>query len=72
MGDGVSLQLTVSVRWKLKDVQNFYKQFVTMDSFNQVILKPRAMELVKNVSNEFGSVDSVFSTYRLQYINSIS
>ena len=62
LGDGVPLQLTVSVRWKLNEVQSFYNQFVTMDSFNQVILKPRSMELVKNLSNEFSSVDSVFSS----------
>ncbi|MFK8005011.1 MAG: SPFH domain-containing protein [Saprospiraceae bacterium] len=71
LGDGVPLQLTVSIRWKLEDVQNFYNQFVTMDSFNQVILKPRSMELVKNLSNEFSSVDSVFSSARQLYINSI-
>lgn len=71
LGDGVPLQLTVSVRWKLEDVQNFYNQFVTMDSFNQVILKPRSMELVKNISNEFSSVDSVFSSSRQHYINTL-
>lgn len=71
LGDGVPLQLTVSVRWELEDVNNFYNQFVTMDSFNQVILKPRSMELVKNVSNEFPSVDSVFSHNWQQYINTI-
>jgi len=71
LGDGVPLQLTVSVRWKLEDVQNFYNQFITMDSFNQVILKPRSMELVKNISNDFPSVDSVFSTNRQLYINTV-
>ncbi len=71
LGDGVPLQLTVSIRWKLEEVQKFHNQFITMDSFNQVILKPRSMELVKNISNEFSSVDSVFSSDRQLYINSI-
>ena len=71
LGDGVPLQLTVSIRWELEDVQNFHNQFITMDSFNQVILKPRSLELVKNLSNEFSSVDSVFSIDRQLYINSV-
>lgn len=71
LGDGVPLQLAVSIRWKLEDVSNFYNQFTTMDSFNQVILKPRSLELVKNLSNEFESVDSVFSSSRQYYINTI-
>jgi hypothetical protein len=71
LGDGVPLQLTVSVRWKLEEVQKIQNQFITMDSFNQVILKPRSMELVKNLSNEFSSVDSVFSSDRQLYINSV-
>ncbi len=71
LGDGVPLQLNISIRWTLEDVNNFYNQFITMDSFNQVVLKPRASELVKTISNEFPKVDSVFSSSRQLYINTI-
>ena len=71
LGDGVPLQLTVSVRWTLGNTNNFYHQFISTDSFNHVILKPRSLELVKDISNQFPSVDSVFSNQRQEYINTI-
>ena len=71
LGDGVPLKLTFSVRWALEDGPYFYDQFDSADSFNLVVLRPRALELVKTISNQFPSVDSVFSTDRQLYISEI-
>jgi len=71
LGDGVPLKLTLSVRWALEDGPYFYDQFSSADSFNLVVLRPRALELVKTISNQFPSVDSVFSSHRQLYINEI-
>ena len=71
LGDGVPLKLTFSIRWALEDGPYFYDQFNSADSFNLVVLRPRALELAKTISNEFPSVDSVFSTHRQVYINKI-
>ncbi len=71
LGDGVPLSLTVSIRWKIEDSELFDIQFDTADSFNQMILEPRALELVREVSNSFPSVDSVFSAQRQDYLKGI-
>ena len=71
LGDGVPLNLDVNVRWKVEDVNIFEKQFQNVDNFNELILKPRMKELISNVSYEFESVDSVFSTQRQHYIDEV-
>ena len=71
LGDGVPLNLVVSVRWKITDIENFPKQFSSIDTFNMLILRPRSLELAKMTSNTFTSVDSVFSTQRNAYISAI-
>ncbi|MFK8103348.1 MAG: SPFH domain-containing protein [Saprospiraceae bacterium] len=71
LGDGVPLALNISVRWKIQSPTSFYSQFSSPDSFNLVVLQARTSELVKNISNSFESVDSVFSTHRFQYISAI-
>ena len=71
LGDGVALDLIVSIRWKINDTELFQQQFTSIDTFNQLILHPRALELSKQTSNQFISVDSVFSTQRNQYIAGI-
>ncbi len=71
LGDGVPLNLDVSIRWRVTDEDNFTQQFSTINTFNELILKPRALELSKMVSNEFTSIDSVFSSQRNDYIEAI-
>ncbi len=71
LGDGVPLSLDLSIRWKIEDQVFFQTQFSTADSFNFTILEPRALELTRNVSNTFPSVDSVFSAHRQAYLQSV-
>ncbi len=71
LGDGVPLNLDVSIRWRVTDEDNFTQQFNSINAFNELILRPRALELSKMVSNEFTSIDSVFSTQRNDYIDAI-
>lgn len=71
LGDGIPLDLNVTLRWSVTDGNLFYSQFASTDTFNQQILIPRSLELVKQESNKFDSVDSVFSTQRDLFIEEI-
>ncbi|MEO1262487.1 MAG: SPFH domain-containing protein [Bacteroidota bacterium] len=68
LGDGVPLDLKVYLRWTVEDPTLFYRQFTTADSFNHLVLFPRAMEMGGKIANEFISVDSVFSTQREAFL----
>lgn len=71
LGDGVPLSLDLSIRWTIEDLQVFNTQFNTPSDFNLTILQPRALELTRNISNTFPSVDSIFSTQRQKYIGDV-
>lgn len=71
LGDGVPINLNVSLRWKINDPALFYSQFTSADTFNKAILYPRTQEVIKNISNDFASVDSVFSEQRAEYIATV-
>lgn len=71
LGDGVPLDLDVYVRWKIEEPKQFLRQFPTTDTFNRMVLYPRAMELGSAVANDFESVDSVFSSQREMFLAAI-
>ena len=71
LGDGVPLQLSLSLRWKIKDGRSFFKQFETTESFGLTVLQPRTMEFLRDLSNHYESVDSLFSSERQAYINDV-
>lgn len=64
MGDGVPLDIDVYLRWEVQNPPTFFSQFSNVDTFNRMVLYPRAKELGNMVANEFESVDSVFSSQR--------
>lgn len=71
LGDGVPLQLDIAIRWNVTELTLFSEQFSDVGQFHDLILTPRALEITKKISNDFNSVDSVFSTQRNNYINVI-
>ncbi len=71
LGDGIPLSLDVTLRWKVEDPNLFFSEFSSTDTFNSLVLIPRSLELAKQESNRFESVDSVFSVERESYIESI-
>ena len=71
LGDGVPLELDLYLRWKVEEPQSFFAQFSTTDTFNHMILYPRALELSTTVANQFPSVDSVFSSERELFLENI-
>ena len=71
LGDGVPLKLQISVRWKIDSILQFTQQFSSTDQYNNLIMRPRSLELASNISNDFESVDSVFYTHRQRYISEI-
>jgi len=71
LGDGVPLNLSLNIRWKITDISVFRAQFESVDQFNALVLQPRMRELISDVSNDFPSVDSIFYTHRKDYIDEI-
>lgn len=71
LGDGVPLTLDLSLRWTVNDPDLFFGQFDSLDHFNRQVLNHRIRETLAQVSNEFESVDSVFSSQREFYTQKI-
>ncbi len=71
LGDGVPLDLNISIRWNVRKPSLFLQQFATTDTFNQLILTPRLSELSSAVATQFASVDSVFSADRTHFKRAI-
>ncbi len=68
LGDGVPLQLDVTLRWNVTDSESFFQRFPSPDTFNLLVLRPRALELLRTTANTFESVDSVFSAHRQAFL----
>ena len=68
LGDGVPLDLDVSIRWRIDDVVSFHTQFAHPTSFDTLILAPRSRELANRIANPYTSVDSVFGPWRQKFI----
>lgn len=68
LGDGVPLDLSVSVRWKILDFEAFSSQFSSPDEFDSLVLNSREMEIANTVANEYLNVDSVFTSQRHAFI----
>lgn len=71
LGDGVPLALDLSIRWRVNDPNLFYSQFDSTAAFNKAVLYKRVQQSIQQISNEFTSVDSVFSSQREEYISTI-
>jgi regulator of protease activity HflC (stomatin/prohibitin superfamily) len=71
LGDGVPVNLGLSIRWTFTNEKNFNSQFKSVQNFDSLILLPRSREIVSNISNTFPSVDSIFTTMREKYIQRV-
>ena len=71
LADGAPLDLEITYRWKLADVDSFYKEFGDLVFFDSLILRRRAKEIADIETVKFKSLDSVFTNQREDYINAI-
>jgi len=71
LGDGVPLNIKLSIRWRIEDVKKFSEQFNSPNQYDSLILQAREKEIACNISNNFLSVDSVFTVSREKYIDQI-
>lgn len=69
LGDGVPLDIAVSIRWRVEDYAQFSEQFPEPEQFDSLVLAPRGMELASKVANNYNNVDSVFTGYRKMFID---
>ncbi|MGB0429644.1 MAG: SPFH domain-containing protein [Bacteroidia bacterium] len=71
LGDGVPLDLQVSVRWHIENIENFTNNYGSPARFDSLVLSPRQFEIVSQVSNTFEDVDQVFTKERDTYIDAV-
>lgn len=71
LGDGVPLDLNVSIRWRIEDVVLFHTQFAHPRAFDTLILAPRSQELANKIANPYTSIDSVFGPWRQRFIEDL-
>lgn len=68
LGDGVPLNVQLSVRWHIDNLDLFKATYGSPKRFDSLILYPRQNEIVSQISNGFEDVDEVFGTERDTYI----
>ena len=71
LGDGVPLGVDLAIRWKITDPEVVLSQFTTVTEFKNYVLQTRGKELMNEAFNEFDSVDSIFSSQRPVFIESL-
>lgn len=68
LGDGVPLNVQLSVRWHIDNIELFESTYGTPRRFDSLILYPRQNEIASQISNGFDNVDKVFGAARDTYI----
>lgn len=71
LADGMPLNITISTRWDIDDKTLFLSQFENKHMYDSLVLMPRQKELANNISNQYQSVDSVFTSQRHAFINDL-
>jgi regulator of protease activity HflC (stomatin/prohibitin superfamily) len=64
LGDGVPIDLQVSVRWRTNNPRQLLERFGSVEAYAEKILMPRSRELTAKVSNKFPHVHEVFTVSR--------
>ena len=68
LGDGVPLNIQLSLRWSAENRNSFASTYGHPDSFQVQVLQPRSEEIAKNLAHRYPKVDSVFHRQRLAFI----
>lgn len=71
LGDGVPLDIDISVRWHIENIEAFKANYGTPGRYDSLVLSPRQYEIVSQVSNSFEDVDEVFTKERDTYIDAV-
>jgi regulator of protease activity HflC (stomatin/prohibitin superfamily) len=71
LGDGVPLDISLSVRWKIEDYNKFSTQFESPNHFDSLVIAPRQLELANIVANHYDNVDSVFTGQRHAFVSEL-
>lgn len=71
LADGAPIDIRVSYRWKVANVDSFKNQFADPYVFDSLILGPRAQEIADLSGVKFKSIDSVFTTQRTEFADNL-
>ena len=68
LADGIPLNIDLSTRWVIEDMEAFKIQFRSTGNYDSLILLPKQLELANSVSIQFNHVDSVFTSQRADFL----
>ena len=71
LADGVPLDLSVNLRWRVEDGGAFYRQQLHPDSFQRHVMFPRCEESLRTMAHHYPSVDSIFLTQRDRFLEDV-
>jgi regulator of protease activity HflC (stomatin/prohibitin superfamily) len=71
LGDGVPVNLLVTVRWRIAKEKSFAEQFAAPEKYAEAVLRPKARQTVNRVGNTFPSVDTVFKQDRQKFVEGV-
>ena len=71
LGDGVPVDVALSVRWTIENEKKFLNDFESTKVYDSLILRPRGREIAASISNNYPSIDSLFSVHRNAYITDL-
>lgn len=71
MGDGVPLNVLMSVRWRIEDGGQFTKQFDDPSQYAMQVLEAKAREMSAKIANGFPSTAAVFRQDREKFVQAM-
>jgi len=71
LADGAPITLDITYRWSVAHPDSFKNQFLQPQLFDSLVLKPRAEEITDLTSVKFLSIDSVFTSKRETFVQTI-
>jgi len=71
LGDGVPVNLLVTIRWRIVREKPFRDQFALPEKYSEGVIRPKARQSANRVVNAFPSVDDVFKKDRQKFVEGV-
>lgn len=71
LADGAPINIEITYRWSVANVDSFISSFTNPIQFDSLILKPRAREIADLTAVGFKNIDSVFTSQRELFVETV-
>ena len=71
LADGVPLDVSVNLRWRIDNPETFYGQQLHPDTFQRHVMFPRCEESLRAMAHLYPSVDSIFLGQRDNFLSAV-